>query len=137
MVLLMWRFDRVTLLEQFTTTAVAIVYTLGIFWTLPDEFRYVLHGANDLVILYSGGAQVIETYRVQHTGAHSIVTTSMNLIGEVLRVFTTLEETNGDVNMLLSYALCIFLSLTMFVQYFWYRTNTERFFMEQEKKKKE
>lgn len=137
MIHLMWKFDKVPLAEQATIIAASISYTIAVFGLLPERWRYLLHGANDIVIIYSGGAQVLETFRVKHTGAQSIVTTSMNLFGEVLRIFTTMEETNGDINMLLSFALCALLSVTMFGQYFWYQKNTEKFFMEQEQKKQE
>jgi hypothetical protein len=89
---------------------------------------------NDLIILGSGGLQVLETYRVKHTGAQSIVTTSMNLLGELLRIFTTVEEASGDFNMLLNFGFCVTLSVIMFCQYFWYQKNTDSFYERQTKK---
>ena len=76
----------------------------------------------------------METYRVKHTGAQSIVTTSMNLAGELLRIFTTLEEAQGDFNMLVNFGFCATLSVTMFTQYFWYQKNTELFYERQQQK---
>lgn len=85
-------------------------------------------------IIYSGGLQVLETYRVKHSGAQSIVTTTMNLVGELLRIFTTVEEAKGDFNMLLNFGLCATLSIIMFGQYFWYQKNTDSFYQRQQKK---
>jgi len=58
------------------------------------------------------------------------------LIGELLRVFTTIEETNGDINMLLSFGLCVALSAIMFGQYFYYQRNTQQFYADQKEKSK-
>jgi mannose-P-dolichol utilization defect 1 len=132
MVFLLWHFNQTKLSEKASIVALSLLYLfLAILW-LPEHYWYLLHAFNDVIIMYSGGLQVWETYRVKHTGAQSIVTTSMNLIGEVLRIFTTLEETGGDWNMLLSFGLCATLSITMFGQYFWYHKNTELFYAKQQ-----
>ena len=136
MVLLLWHYTQTKLTEKLSLLVLAVLYTVTAISLLPQDYRYLLHAFNDIIIIYSGGLQVLETYRVQHTGAQSIVTTSMNLIGEVLRIFTTLEETGGDWNMLLSFGLCATLSLTMFAQYFWYQANTEEFYKQQQAKAK-
>lgn len=136
MVVLYWHYTKTTISEKLAIVALSLLYTLTTLSFLPQEHRYLLHALNDSIILYSGGLQVLETYRVQHTGAQSIVTTSMNLMGEVLRIFTTMEETGGDWNMLLSFGLCAALSVTMFGQYFYYQTNTEAFYQQQQEKRK-
>ena len=48
------------------------------------------------------------------------------------------RQADGDWNMLLGFLLCAGLSVTMFVQYFWYQANTEQFYLQkqQEKEKK-
>lgn len=137
MVYLLWHYskDTIKLMEKVTVISLSIMYSLTVIYWLPPEWRYLLHAFNDVIIVYSGGLQVAETFRVKHTGAQSIVTTSMNLIGEVIRILTTLEETGGDFNMLLSYGFCATLSITMFAQYFWYQKNTMDFYRQQQEKK--
>ncbi|CAB9503425.1 Mannose-P-dolichol utilization defect 1 protein [Seminavis robusta] len=137
MVVLLWHYSSVTMTEQVGVVVSVVIYLGVAISLLPAEHRYLLHAFNDVIILYSGGLQVAETYRVKHTGAQSIVTTSMNLVGEVLRVFTTLEEADGDWNMMLGYLLCAGLSVTMFAQYFLYQANTEQFYLQKQQEKKE
>jgi len=122
--------------EKIAVVLLSILYFMVTLRFLPPKWQYLLHAFNDVIILYSGGLQVRETYRIQHTGAQSILTTSMNLIGELLRVFTTIEETNGDINMLLSFGLCVALSAIMFGQYFYYQRNTQQFYADQKEKSK-
>lgn len=124
-------------LEQLSVILGGIVYTWICIYQLPMQYRYLLHASNDIIIIYAGGIQIYETYKVKHTGAQSIITTSMNLVGEILRIFTTLQET-GDIAVLSGFILCVACSLIMFLQYFYYQHNTQQFWknIEQEKKKK-
>lgn len=133
MVYLLWHFSKTTihLPEKIAVVVLSIGYCVAVTYVLPADYNYLLHAFNDIIIAYSGGLQVYQTYQIQHTGAQSIVTTSMNLVGELIRIGTTLEETGGDWNMLLSFGLCATLSVTMFGQYFWYRANTEEFYHRQ------
>jgi hypothetical protein len=118
-----------------TAILLSLMYVTVAMLFLPPAYRYLLHAFNDVIILYSGGLQVAETFRVQHTGAQSIVSIAMDLTGEIIRIFTTLEEAQGDFNMLLSFGLCAALSVTRFGQYFWYQTNTEQFYLQKQAEK--
>jgi hypothetical protein len=132
-VALLWKFSKTSTKEQLAALLLGLAYSAACC-LLPMGHRYLLHAVNDIIIIYSGGLQVLETYRVKHTGAQSIVTTSMNLIGELLRIFTTVEEAKADFNMLLNFGFCATLSVIMFGQYFWYQKNTERFYERQQQK---
>jgi uncharacterized protein YgiB involved in biofilm formation len=50
----------------------------------------------------------------------------MNLVGALIRVGTTIQET-GDVVVMAGYVLSFMLSFGMFVQYFLYLKNTQEF----------
>jgi mannose-P-dolichol utilization defect 1 len=102
-----------------------IVYFVAIVNYFPDEYRHVLMSSTWPVMLYARGSQVLETFRVQHTGNLSIVTTSMNLIGSLIRIVTTLQET-GDFVVLGGYLLSGGLSFIMSLQYWWYWDNTKK-----------
>ncbi|CAB9504143.1 Mannose-P-dolichol utilization defect 1 protein [Seminavis robusta] len=130
-VVLMWKFSKTSPREQAIATLLGVVYSAACCF-LPQGYRYLLHAMNDVIIIYSGGLQVMETYRVKHTGAQSIVTTSMNLAGELLRIFTTFEEAQGDWNMILNFAFCASISVMMFSQYWWYQANTDKFYKQQQ-----
>jgi hypothetical protein len=109
--------------ERLLVIGAFIWYVVAIVKYLPDEYRYILMSFTWPVMLYARGTQVLETYRVQQTGNLSIVTTSMNLFGSLIRIMTTLQET-GDLVVLGGYLLSGGLSLIMFVQYWWYWENT-------------
>jgi mannose-P-dolichol utilization defect protein 1 len=88
------------------------------------------------VMLYARGSQVLETYGVKHTGNLSIVTTSMNLVGALIRILTTINET-GDVVVLAGYLLSGGLSFIMFVQYWLYLQETMKLSKDTKEKKKQ
>ena len=136
MIYLVWHYssqDKIQRNEKMAVILLFMIYGLAAATCLPEEYRYLLHALNDILIVYAGGLQIRETVRIQHTGAQSIVTTSMNLVGELIRIVTTWEETGGDIPMLLSYGLCATLSVTMVVQYVWYRANTRAFYQQQQR----
>jgi mannose-P-dolichol utilization defect 1 len=100
-------------------------YVFVVVQVLPEDLRYLLMSSTWPVMLYARGSQVFETFQVKHTGQLSIVTTSMNLVGALIRIGTTMTET-GDSVVLAGYLLSCALSLLMFVQYFMYLNNTNK-----------
>lgn len=141
LVALIWRFTQppVAISEKLGLAVATMAYVVGAFRLLPDDMRYILQASNGIIMIYSRGAQVWQTYRIKHTGAQSIVTSSLNLAGGVARIFTTLKET-GDMTVVMGFALSVVLNLAMFLQYWIYKANTEKFLIElqaDQKKKKE
>jgi len=100
-------------------------YVFAVVQILPEDMRYLLLSSTWPVMLYARGSQVYETAQVKHTGQLSIVTTTMNLVGALIRIGTTMKET-GDNVVLAGYLLSCALSLIMFVQYFMYLSNTKK-----------
>ena len=117
----------VSVQEKILVTLFVIAYVTSAISFLPDQYRYLLISSNVPILLYSRGIQVIETIRVQHTGAQSIVTLVMNLVGALIRIGTTIKEVGWDIAVLFSFILSLSLTSTMFIQYFYYRKNTELF----------
>mmetsp|Transcript_3546 Transcript_3546/g.7345 ORF Transcript_3546/g.7345 Transcript_3546/m.7345 type:complete len:268 (+) Transcript_3546:92-895(+) len=111
--------------EKVLLFAGVILYVLLVS-RLPADLQYLLQASNSVILLYSRGLQVRETFQVQQTGAQSIVTLSMNLVGGLARIFTTLKET-GDMAVLFGFAVSVVLNFTMFVQYLMYKENTAKF----------
>lgn len=128
----------VSVQERLLVTVALVLHFMAVLNRLPDEYRYVLLSSTWPVMLYARGTQVLETFRVKHTGNLSIVTTSMNLVGSLIRILTTLQET-GDSVVLGGYLLSGGLSFIMFVQYWLYLKNTRKVSeeMKREAKKKE
>lgn len=142
LVALIWKFTTqppVGLSEKLGLAVATVAYLVGVFQMLPDDMRYLLQASNGIIMIYSKGVQVLETYQLKHTGAQSIITVSLNLVGGLARIFTTLKET-GDMTVVMGFALSVFLNLSMFVQYWIYKANTEKFLADlqaDQKKKKE
>ncbi|KAG7351072.1 PQ loop repeat domain containing protein [Nitzschia inconspicua] len=138
-----WGFSKktptpISIQEQLLVVMGFVVYILAVLSYIPESYRYMLMSSTWPVMLYARGTQVWETFRVQHTGNLSIVTTSMNLVGSLIRILTTIQET-GDLVVLGGYLLSGGLSFIMFVQYWIYLENSEKIAneMKQEAKKKE
>lgn len=136
LVLLAWHFSSspVQVSEKFGVVAGFIFFVLFVLYLLPEDYRYFLMSSTWPVMLYARGSQVLETFQAKQTGQLSIVTTTMNLVGSVIRIGTTLKET-GDMVVLSGYLLSGGLSFLMFVQYFLYLENTKRSMAEEFKKK--
>lgn len=109
--------------EKIGAVLVFAVYVGAILNVLPEDKRYLLMSATWPVMLYARGSQVYETYLVKQTGSLSIVTTSMNLVGAIIRILTTLKET-GDMVVVSGYLLSGSLSFLMFAQHWLYSANT-------------
>ena len=137
LVLMAWQFSAKPVGAQEKTMAVLgyAVYVIVVLYLLPEDMRYLLMTSTWPVMLYARGTQVFETYQAKHTGQLSIVTTSMNLVGALIRIATTLKET-GDMVVLSGFLLSGALSSLMFFQYFFYLENTKKE-MDRTKGKKE
>lgn len=116
--------------ERLLAMLIYILYACYTFILLPNHLQYILVSSSLPIMLYSRGSQVLETFYTQHTGAQSIVTTSMNVLGTVVRVLTTIKEVGWDMAILSGLAVSLTLNLVMFVQYFYYQSNTEKFLRE-------
>lgn len=136
LVVLSWQYATSPVLAQEKIMAVAGLgaFVFGVLNFLPTDYQYMLMSATWPVLLYARGTQVLETYQVKHTGQLSIVTTGMNLVGALIRIGTTLQET-GDTVVLFGFLLSLVLSLTMFLQYFLYLENTKKLSTKDDDKK--
>ena len=101
-----------------------MVFVFCVLNFLPESQHFMLMSSTWPVMLYARGSQVLETYNVQHTGNLSIATTTLNLVGGLIRVMTTLKET-GDMVVISGYLLSVSLSFAMFLQYWMYLENTK------------
>ena len=82
---------------------------------------------NPVVLVFSRGSQILVNYRQKHTGAQSIATTGLNLIGTIVRVGTTIKEVGWDFHILRAYGVSVTLNSLMFTQLVVYRDNTEKY----------
>jgi mannose-P-dolichol utilization defect 1 len=135
-VLLIWQFSRVQSSEKSMLAVLAALYCVVIM-VLPKDLNYLLQASITPIYLYSRGLQVLETFRIQHTGALSIATISMSLAGSAIRILTTIQEVGMDLAVLGNYGLGVAMNLMSFIQYFYFRSNTEKFLRNLTSKKSE
>lgn len=136
---LMWEYSQpvASLLERGIVNLVVALYIVFLLTILPPTYYYLLMTSIMPVLLYSRGTQILATYQYQHTGAQSVVTNTLNLVGGLVRILTTIKEVGYDLPILGSYSVSCTLNLIIFLQYFYYRKNTERFLAELTKTKKD
>jgi mannose-P-dolichol utilization defect protein 1 len=125
LVAMAWQFSTSPIKSQEKVLAIAglTFYIISVLNFLPESSLYLLMSSTWPVMLYARGSQVLETFRVKQTGNLSIITTSMSLVGALIRIGTTLKET-GDTVVLSGYLLSCSLSFAMFVQYWMYLEKT-------------
>ena len=135
---LMWEYSQpvASLLERGIVNLLVSLYIVFLLTTLPSTYYYLLMTSIMPVLLYSRGTQILATYQCQHTGAQSVVTNTLNLVGGLVRILTTIKEVGYDLPILGSYSVSCTLNLIIFLQYFYYRKNTELFLAKLQTKSK-
>lgn len=136
-ILMIWNFSvgNVSGMEHLAVVLAATFYAVVVVVLLPDDKLFLLPASITPFYLYSRISQIWETVRVKHTGAQSVITLSMNMVGGIIRVLTTLKEVGLDFAVLTNHILGVALNTTMFAQYFYYRSNTEQFIKDLQSKK--
>lgn len=85
---------------------------------------------NPVVLLISRGSQIIANHKQKQTGAQSLATTGLNLVGTSVRIATTIKEVGWDFHILRAYGVSVTLNAILFLQLIVYRENTEKFLKE-------
>eukprot|EP00957_Ditylum_brightwellii_P034242 2596659-Ditylum_brightwellii.AAC.1 len=134
---MLWQFQKdpaFTMQQKATATTIFAGYVIFVLNALPEEYYYTLVAANWPALMYSRGSQIIDFARLRHTGTNSVITMSMNLLGSLIRVFTTIKEVGWDLPLLSGYLLSIVLNVVLVSQYFLFKENTEEFLKSLKKK---
>lgn len=126
--LLIWKFTPViSLQEKCLVVVVAFLYVTGVSWYLPPWHHSLLIASQWPIMVYARGSQLYATYQVKHTGAQSIITTSMNLTGSLIRILTTLKEVGWDWPVLTGFGIGVLLNALSLIQFRVYWDNTQQF----------
>jgi len=120
-----------TLPEKLIVTSCALVYLFWVLHFLPSTHYHLLMSSVMPLMAYARGNQILEAYRIQHTGAQSVATTTISLGGNVGRILTTIKEVGLDYAALSWYLVSAILNGGMLMQYLWYRKNTQAFFADE------
>ena len=138
-ILLQWTYATdppVSSMEKQVASVAGIAYVAAIGYGLPPSYYSLLMASTWPLQVYAKGAQIYESFRLQHTGAQAIITILMNVVGSSLRILTTLKEIGWDMAFLAGSILSITLNSIILVQYVVYRENTAKFLKSLEEKKK-
>mmetsp|Transcript_30102 Transcript_30102/g.36774 ORF Transcript_30102/g.36774 Transcript_30102/m.36774 type:complete len:259 (+) Transcript_30102:144-920(+) len=123
--------------QKIVAVGVYAFYAFLAFVLLPERWHYLLLAANWPALVVARGSQIVDTFRLKHTGNHSLITTGMNLLGTVIRVFTTIKEIGWDFALLSGYLLSAVLNTVLVLQFFLYWDATVRFKKSLKEKKME
>jgi mannose-P-dolichol utilization defect protein 1 len=132
-----WQFTKIGFEEILGASLLYANYLYAILVIVPEHRVPLLLNSILPVMIYSKGSQIVTIFQESHTGNQSIITLSMNVIGPIMRVFTTIGEVGWDWNLLSTHLIGAALNVTLLLQYVYYQENTKRFWKEQEAKKKE
>ena len=137
MATLIWKYREpaVTMPQRLLATGVFATYCFVVFQVLTPEQYPLLVTSNLPVLVYSRGSQVLETFSLKHTGANSLITTAMNLLGSAIRIVTTIQEIGWDMALLRGYMLSASLNIVLVLQFFLYQDNTTKFLADLKAKK--
>jgi mannose-P-dolichol utilization defect 1 len=125
---LLWKYTEASIKERIVAVLAGLLYIVLIFSFLPEQYYYLLMTSVMPILFVARGSQILETMRCGHTGAQSIITVAMSLVGGLIRILTTLQEMGWDMAVLSTYLFSAAMSLIMFGQYFYYQNNTKVFF---------
>jgi len=96
----------------------------------------VAFDANNLVFMAARVPQIISNFRAKATGQLSLVTCGINVVGCVVRIYTSLAE-NAGAAMVRQYAISLALNAALVLQILLYAKNTKAQAAKTAKKKKQ
>ncbi|TMW69461.1 hypothetical protein Poli38472_001617 [Pythium oligandrum] len=125
LVLLLWAYStpKIPISTRLALVVTFVAVTTGMLLT-PPELQWVLVSAGIPVTIVARIPQVISNFKQGHTGQLAFVTLVLNFGGTIARLFTTLQET-GDQVQLIGLGVAIVLNglLVLQVLLFWGATN--------------
>jgi mannose-P-dolichol utilization defect protein 1 len=131
LVAMLWKFGAeekdVSRKEPMSVILFAVGYVVVILWLLPKDWYSLLMTSIVPILVYARGLQIYKTQQCQHTGAQSVVTLTMNVAGGCVRILTTLQEIGWDTALLFSTGTGCLINIIMLLQYFYYKSNTDKF----------
>lgn len=115
------------------TLALTFTYVTLTSWALlaPESIgpsNDVISFAQEASILLNGAAlmpQLYQNFQRKAAGDYSPITASLASVGCTIRLFTTIELTNGDPLLLVNYGVALALNLSLLLQIIYYGTQKE------------
>mmetsp|Transcript_8394 Transcript_8394/g.14237 ORF Transcript_8394/g.14237 Transcript_8394/m.14237 type:complete len:245 (-) Transcript_8394:259-993(-) len=89
--------------------------------SLPAEYQQILPLLSIPLMLFARLSQIVNNFKLKTTGQLSLITTLLNFIGGVARVFTTIQQVGYDYSLLSGFAASILTSGILLLQMVIYR----------------
>ncbi|GLC34137.1 hypothetical protein PLESTB_000841400 [Pleodorina starrii] len=121
---LVYGYSRTPVLRRMAVWGAYVALTVGVFTGhIPNDTMETFAGANTAVVMLSRLPQVVKNFSARSTGTLSGITAGINVLGCVVRIFTTLQAGGGPV-MLRSYVVSLVINAALLLQIIAYRKNT-------------
>jgi len=121
LVLLLWAFSRPRPSAGEVLGVCAAFAAIGIVgMRLPPDLQWTLTASALPLLIVSKMLQIVECYRVGSTGSLSIITVFLQVVGSVVRIFTTFQEVANPLPVVATHATSMILALILMGQIVWY-----------------
>ncbi|GIL46114.1 hypothetical protein Vafri_3175 [Volvox africanus] len=121
---LVYSYSRTPALRRLAVWGAYVALAVGVVTgNIPNGTVEVFAHTNTGVLIFSRFPQVVKNFTGRSTGTLSGITAAINVLGCVVRIFTTLQAGGGPV-MLRNYAVSLIINAMLLLQIIAYRKNT-------------
>lgn len=125
LILLLWSYMPVKPSVMFMLGMV--VFFVAVFvgaMSLPTEYQQILPLLSIPLMLFARLSQIVNNFKLKTTGQLSVITTLLNFVGGLARVFTTIQQVGYDYSLLSGFAASILTSGMLLLQMVIYRKSS-------------
>ncbi|GLI63895.1 hypothetical protein VaNZ11_007016, partial [Volvox africanus] len=121
---LVYSYTRTPALRRLVVWGAYVALTVGVVTgNITKNTVEVFAHTNTGLVIFSRFPQVVKNFTARSTGTLSGITAAINVLGCVVRIFTTLQAGGGPA-MLRSYTVSLIINATLLLQIIAYRKNT-------------
>ncbi|CAM9909934.1 unnamed protein product [Discosporangium mesarthrocarpum] len=136
LVVLLWRYMEKPPSRPVLVGLVALFIGIAVICiNLPPDMLRLLPFTNLPLIILCKIPQILTNFKNGHTGKLAAVTVTMNFVGTLLRILTTIQEVGWDFSLLSQHILSVLLNCMLFLQILAFWTATTKWEEQQAKVK--
>ncbi|CAM9302539.1 unnamed protein product [Chrysoparadoxa australica] len=122
-VVMMWIYGHHSTAEIVAASTIFFGLAAGAL-ALPEKHQPILIFLSQPMTILIALPQIWLNFKQGHTGTMSALTAFLKLGGSVTRVFTSFVELDGDIALLINYALSVVANATLLLQWWFWRDKT-------------
>jgi len=132
LVILLWCYSKRKIsLTHIVFAVVGFILVAVISLFLPSEYQFLLVTSSLPLMLLAKVPQIVENARNASTSSLSAITTTLEFLGNLARIFTTLQHANFDAtkidySMAINFFVGAFFAFVLLLQIFLYRETTSK-----------